>query len=210
MELTRRSTLTLALAALAAPALIRPARAACGPLDLDKVIVFTRKDGSRGLARRESDGAVVIDYVTNRGDWLDRRRVTNGVFEVARVVQESEFPVVGASAPDYTWTYSPKVVAPEDGASWSGRVKEVVEVTISDANATVERQRRRWQASYRFFEPREVTLSGCTLEALTAESEWIDGDATVSLRYVYFPGLRLGLETRRNGKGNGITALHAA
>ncbi len=38
--------------------------------------------------------------------------MTNGVFEVARVVQESEFPVVGASAPDYTWTYSPKVWPP--------------------------------------------------------------------------------------------------
>ncbi len=74
-------------------------------------------------------------------------------------------------------------------------MKEVVEVTISDANATVERQRRRWQASYRFFEPREVTLSGCTLEALTAESEWIDGDTTISLRYVFFP--RLGLGSRR-------------
>ena len=210
MTTSRRRALTLALAALAAPALIRPARAGCGPLNLDKGIVFTRKDGSRGLARREGDGVVVIDYVTNRGDWLDRRRVMNGVFEVARVVQESEYPVVGASAPDYTWTYSPKPVTPEDGASWSGRVKEVVEVTISDANATVERQRRRWQASYRFFEPREVTLSGCTLEALTAESEWIDGGTMISLRYVYFPGLGLGLETRRNGKGNGITALHAA
>ncbi len=56
MELTRRSTLTLALAALAAPALIRPAHADCGPLNLDKGIVFTRKDGSRGLARREATG----------------------------------------------------------------------------------------------------------------------------------------------------------
>lgn len=210
MFLTRRSTLTLAVAALAAPALTRPAMAACSRPDLAKGIVFKRQDGSRGLARREGDGTVVIDYVTNRGEWLDRRRVKNGVFEVARVVQENEFPVVGASAPDYAWTYSPKIVAPEDGAVWTGRIKELVEVTISDERGTVERQRRRWEASYRFSDPREVKLSGCTYRALSAEADWTSDGTTISQRWVYFVDLGLGLETKRNGKANGITALMPA
>lgn len=210
MTLTRRSTLTLALAALAAPALIRPARAECLWPDLAKGIVFQRKDGSRGLARREGDGSVVIDYVVNRGEWLDRRRVRNGVFEVARLVQESEEPVVGASAPDYAWTFSPKIIQPADGAVWTGKVKEVVEVTISDANATVDRRRRTWKASYRFSEPREVTLSGCSLQALTAEAEWTGDGTTITQRWAYFPQLGLGIETRRNGTSNAITALKPA
>ncbi len=210
MILTRRSALTLTLAALAAPTLIRPAAAACSFPDLSKGITFKRQDGSRGLARREGDGTVVIDYVTNRGSWLDRRRVKNGIFEVARVVEESEEPVVGASAPDYKWTYSPKIILPEDGATWAGRVKEVVEVTISDERGTVERQRTRWDASYRVFDPREVKLSGCSYRALSAEAVWQGERGTISQRWVYFPELGLGLETKRNGRANGIVAMGPA
>ena len=210
MRLTRRALLALSLSALATPALIRPASAACQPVDLAKGIAFQRQDGSRGLARLETGGDVVIDYVTNRGYWLDRRRVTHGVFEIGRVVQESEEPMVGASAPDFTWTYSPKPVWPEDGILWSGKVKESSEVTISDANATVERDRTRWTASYRCFEPREVTLSGCTYQALTVEATFVGDRGSRTQRWVYFPQYGLGLETRRDGVTNGITALTPA
>ena len=67
MLFPRRRPLALSFATLAAPALIEPAQAACQRADLDRGIVFRRKDGSRGLARREGDGTVVIDDVTNRG-----------------------------------------------------------------------------------------------------------------------------------------------
>jgi hypothetical protein len=210
MILTRRSALSLTLTTLAAPALIRPAWAACQRADLDKGIVFRRKDGSRGLARREGDGTVVIDYVTNRGEWLDRRRVSHGVFETQRVVQESELPVVGASAPEYRWTFSTKPIWPEDGATWSGKVKEVIEVTISDENGTVERERRNWTANYRCFEPRDVELSGCSYIALTVEAEFTGKGGSHSQRWVYFPELGLGIETRRDGVSNGLTAMGPA
>lgn len=207
MPFPRRHFLTLSLSALAAPALVRPVRAACQRADLDKGIAFRRQDGSKGLARSEGDGTVVIDYVTNRGYWLDRRRVTHGVFEIGRIVEESEEPVVGASAPEYTWTYGRKPIWPEDGATWSGRVKEVVEVTISDENATVQRERQSWTASYRCREPRDVTLSGCSYQALTVEAEFTGKGGSRSQRWVYFPELGLGLETRRNGVSNGLVAL---
>ena len=209
MPVTRRAALTLTLSALAAPALIRPARAACAPVDLGAGIAFTRKDGSKGLAQREGD-VVRIDYVTNRGAWTDIRLVKNGVFEVSRDVEESEEPMVGSSTPSYSWTYSPKIIMPVDGASWSGRVKEVVEVTISDENATVDRRRRRWDAIYRCFEPREVKLSGCTYQALTVEATYSGDGGGHSIRWVYFPEIGLGLETRRNGTGNGLVAMGPA
>lgn len=206
MLFPRRRLLTVCLAALASPALIRPAIAACKPVDLAAGIAFRRKDGSKGVAKTEDDG-VRIDYVTNRGAWTDIRRVKNGVFEVSRTVEENEEPMVGASAPTYSWTYSPKIITPADGANWSGRVKETVEVTISDENATVERRRTQWQAIYRCFEPREVTLSGCTYQALTVEAVFSGDNGGYSQRWVYFPELGLGLETRRNGVSNGLTAL---
>lgn len=210
MNLTRRSLLAAASVALASPLLIRPARAACDFPKLSKGIVFKRQDGSRGLARREGDGTVVIDYVTNRGEWLDRRRVKNGVFEISRVVEESEEPIVGNSAPEYTWTYGRKLATPEDGMTWEGTVKELVEVTISDEHATVDRRRTRWKASYKCIEPREVNLSGCTFDALTVEAVWTGDNGKISQRWVYLPELGLGLETRRNGKANGITDLRQA
>lgn len=209
MLLTRRAALTLTLSALAAPALIQPALAACKPLDLGPGIAFRREDGSRGVARRDGD-TVIIDYVRNRGAWTDLRVVKNGVFEIRRTVEESEEPMVGASAPTYTWTYSPRIIRPEDGATWSGRVKELVEVTISDENATVERQRARWTASYRCFQPRQVSLSGCTHAALTVEATFTGDKGSRSQRWVYFPDLGLGLETRRNGVTNGLVSLATA
>jgi hypothetical protein len=206
MILTRRAALSLTLTALATPALIRPAHAACKPVDLARGIAFARKDGSKGVAKAEGD-EVRIDYVTNRGAWTDIRRARNGVFETSRTVEESELPMVGASAPTYSWTYSPKIITPEDGATWSGRMKETVEVTISDENATVERKRTRWNAIYRCFEPREVTLSGCTYQALTVEAVFSGERGGWSQRWVYFPELGLGIETRRDGVSNGLTAM---
>lgn len=207
MPLSRR-------ALLAAPALFllpRPAWAgACQPLDLDQGIAFRRQDGSRGLARREADGQVRIDYVTNRGAWTDVRRVKNGVFEVQRIVEESEEPMVGSSAPTFSWSYSPKAIQPEDGASWDGTVKEVVEVTISDENATVDRRRASWTAHYSCFNLREVKLSGCTLTALSVEATFVGKNGGRSQRWVYFPDLGLGLETVRDGRENGLTALTPA
>lgn len=209
MPLTRRSLIIGALLPLALPALIRPAAAACAPLDIDRGIAFRRQDGSRGLARREGD-EIRIDYVTNRGAWTDIRRVKNGVFETSRTVEENEEPVVGASAPTYGWSYSPRILTPEDGASWTGKVKELVEVTISDEAGTVQRQKRRWTANYRCFEPREVTLSGCVHPVLSVEATFVGEAGSRSQRWVYFPRLGLGLETVRDGKANGITALTPA
>jgi hypothetical protein len=209
MTLTRRAALALTLTALSAPALIRPAHAACTPADLARGIAFSRKDGSKGVARAEGD-EVLIDYVTNRGAWTDIRLVRNGVFEVSRTVEESVEPMVGASAPTYSWSHSPKIIRPEDGATWSGRVRETVEVTISDENATVERKRTRWDAIYRCFGPREVSLSGCSYAALTVEAAFSGARGGYSQRWVYFPALGLGLETRRDGVSNGLTAMRPA
>ena len=197
---------------LAAPALLLLPRAAgaagsCKPVDLNKGIAFRRQDGSTGLARREPGGLVAIDYVTNRGAWTDQRRAQNGVFEVQRTVEESEQPVVGASAPTYSWSYSPKIITPEDGAIWDGTVKQVVEVTISDEAATVERRRAKWTAHYRCFDRREVKLSGCFYLALSVEASFVGKGGSWTQRWVYFPELGLGLETVRDGKENGITAL---
>ncbi|MEZ5796486.1 MAG: hypothetical protein R3D63_02710 [Paracoccaceae bacterium] len=210
MVLTRRAVLSLPLAALAVPAPGGRAWAGCAALDLARGVAFRRQDGSRGLARREGDGTVFIDYVTNRGAWIDRRRVRNGVFEVSRVVEESEEPMVGASAPDFAWSHGKALIEPAEGAAWKGTVREVISVTLSDEKATVRRQRNSWTASYLCSDLREVTLSGCAHRALTVEASFAGKAGKRSQRWVYFPDLGLGLETRRDGKANGLVALTQA
>lgn len=208
MVLTRRATLTLALSALATPALIRPGLAAqCRALDLVQGVKFTRQDGSKGRAWQESDGRVRIDYVTNRGAAFDLRRVKDGVFEVELVVELSEEPVVGASAPTYRWTFGRSTHVPEPGQGWSGTVRETREVTVSDENATVLRQKTRWTATYAFLEEREVKLSGCTYTTIGVEATSVGKGGTHSLRSVYFTDLGLALETDRDGAADGIVAM---
>jgi hypothetical protein len=210
MLLSRSAALAQSLSTLATSALVRPALAARKSVNMDKGIVFERKDGSQGIAWRQKGSDVVIACVTNRGDWLDRRRVTKGVFEIGRVVRESEFPLVGASAPNHTWTYSPTPVWPEDGLLWSGKVREVSEVTISDANATVQRDRTRRTASYRCFDPRKVKLLGYTYQVLTVEATIVGDRSNRTRRWAFFPEISLGLQTRCDGVTNGITALTPA
>jgi hypothetical protein len=87
-------------------------------------------------------------------------------------------------------------------------VKEKVEVFHD--NVPVGRQHTRWQAIYRCFELREVTLSGCIHRALTVEAVFSGENGGYSQRWVCFPAPGLELETRRNDVLNGVVALGPA
>lgn len=211
MNLPRRLFLSLGASVLAAPALcLRAGAAECsGNLSLERGIAFRRKDGSRGLVRREADGGVVIDYITNEGERTDRRRVVAGVFETWRLYAESEFPVVGSAPPEWTWSYTPKPVTPAAGGGWNGKVREVRDEVGYGTNMreSHSRSRTNWTAEYRFLAREEVKLSGCYLLILPVEATFTSGQVTRSQRWLYFEQHGFGLETRRDGVGNGLTAL---
>ena len=211
MNLPRRQFLSLGTLALAAPALTRRAGAeeCTGTLSLHRGIAFRRKDGSRGLARQESDGAVVIDYITNQGERTDRRRVVQGVFETWRLYAESEFPVVGSAPPEWTWKFSPKPVMPEAGGGWKGKVAELRDEVGYGTNMKESHKRSRtsWTAEYRFLAREEVKISGCYFLILPVEASFTGDLGTRSQRWLYFEQHGFGLETRRDGVGNGLTAL---
>ena len=214
MLISRRSVLTLSIAALATPALMRPGLAASctSYAELGRGIVFKRKDGSRGLARRESDGTVVIDYVNNQGDRVDRRKVVKGVFETWRKYSDSEYPVVGSAPPEWTWKFSPKPVEPEAGGSWSGKVNELRDDVGYGAymKEIHSRSRTTWKATYSFLQTGEANFSGCHYMTLPVEAVFIGEQGTRSQRWIYFPQLGFGIETKRDGVANGITSMQAA
>ena len=212
MLFTRRRLLTTSLAALpllGAPAL---ARAGCQPVDPAKGIVFKRQDGTRGLVRREGDGALVIDYVTNKGARVDRRRSKLGIYELGRVLGDSESAVVGSAAPEWVWKFPGNLPEPEAGKGWSGTVREsLIQISYGDEmkeNRSVSKS--LWQANYRFLERKEVKISGCFYLILPVEAAFVSGSAKRSQRWIYFEREGFGIETRANGKDNGIVALTPA
>lgn len=212
MLIARRRLLSLGLAALplvAAPAL---AGEACQPIDPAKGIVFKRQEGTRGLVRREGDGTLVIDYVTNKGDWMDRRRSRMGIFELGRELNESEYPLVGSAPPEWVWKFPGKLPEPEAGKSWSGTVRETL-IQISYGEEMKENRsetKSRWQATYRFLERKEVKISGCFYLILPVEAEFVSGAAKRSQRWIYFEREGFAIETRADGKDNGIVAMTPA
>lgn len=214
MLLTRRNALSLGVLGLAGPALIgRAAAEDCtAPADLGRGVSFKRKDGSRGLARRESDGTVVIDYVTNRGDYTDRRKTVHGVFETYRLWNDSEYPLVGSSPPEWTWKFSPKPVEPRSGGSWTGKVSQLWDqISYGDEmKAYHSRARSTWKASYQFLADDEAKLSGCYYRTLPVEATFTGLEGTRSQRWIYFTQLGLGIETKRDGVANGLIALSGA
>jgi hypothetical protein len=209
MLITRRSVVTIALTALATPALFRPALADTTYPDLNKGISFKRQDGSRGLARRESDGTVVIDYVTNRGSWIDKRHVVDGVFETYRELNDNEGDLVGSSPPEWFWKYSPKTLEPRAGGIWVGKVAEITDsITYGEEmKAYHNRRKTKWTAEYSFLESKDAKISGITYATVAVEANFSGESGTHSQRWIYFPKLYLGIETKRDGVANGITAL---
>lgn len=214
MLMSRRCVLSLSIAALATPALIRPgfAGSCTSYASLERGIVFKRKDGTRGLARRESDGSVVIDYVNNQGDRTDRRTVVKGVFETRRIYSDSEFPVVGSAPPEFTWKYSPKPVEPEAGGSWSGKVNELRDDVGYGAymKEIHSRSRTTWKATYSFLQLGDANFSGCHYMTLPVEAVFTGEQGTRTQRWIYFPQLGFGIETKRDGVSNGLIDMQAA
>lgn len=210
MSLTRRHILQSGLVLAIVPTGVSAAD--CDAIDLSRGIAFKRQDGTRGLARREGDGTVVIDYVTNKGDWVDRRRTRAGIYETGRILSASEFPVVGSAPPEWQWTYTGKPPEPEAGQGWSAKVKELrIDIGYGDYMKEIRTiNRLSWKVSYSFLAPKEVKISGCPHSIIPVEAVFQGKGATRSQRWIYFPRFGFGIETRRDGKDNGITALTPA
>lgn len=202
---------------LAAPALMLVPRAAlagavCKPVDLSKGIAFRRQDGTTGLARREGDGTVVIDYVTNRGNRTDRRRSRMGIYETDRILDSSEEPVVGSAPPEFVQKFSARGPEPDSGQSWKTRVRQTrIDIGYGDYMKEVRSESHSaWQAEFRFLDGSEVKISGCYHLILPVEATFTSGKETRRQRWIYFPQLGFGIETGRDGVANGIVAMTPA
>lgn len=176
-----------------------------------KGVVFKRQDGSNG--RLQADGGkIVIDYVTGRESWEDERTTLFGVYELSRYLNENEGDLVGSSPPIWTWKFSPKVTVPKAGGGWAGTVKEVVKVVTygDEMKEFVSEQKTKYKSAFAFQAETNVKLSGCSYRMIPVEAVFTGPDDSHSQRWVFFPDLGFGIETKRDGVANGLVMMKPA
>lgn len=176
-----------------------------------KGVVFKRQDGFNGRLQAEGD-KIVIDYVIGRGSWEDERITTLGVYELRRYLNENESDLVGSSPPMWNWKFSPKPTVPQPGLGWAGKVKQVIKVITygDEMKEFVSEQKTTYKTSYTFQAETTAKLSGCTYRMIPVEAVFTGPSDTRSQRWVFFPDLGFGLETKRDGAANGLVAMKPA
>lgn len=205
----RAFLLTLTLATLPGLASARCVK----PEDLATGIAFKRQDGRTGLATA-SGKEVSIDYATNaKGAWTDRRKALRGIYETEwNSTPTEDYYVGGGPGGLFTYRLAGKPPVPKAGATWATRIK----VTLSVDNGTEhgpEVTRSAVEATYSFQPVSEAKLSGCTYRIQPVEAVFLGKDSHATHRWIYFPDLGFGLETRvtdhRTGEDRklGLTAL---
>jgi hypothetical protein len=178
--------------------------------DLTKGVLFTRKDGTTGQITAKGK-ALQVEYVTNRKGWHDSRTTRLGIFETHFSSWLSDAVLVGSAPPVFDWSFSPSPPVPRPGVTWHTGIRQT-ETDVGYGTEMVELVSRRGsniEATFTYLAEAEAKLSGCTYRILPVEATFKGRDSTFTRRWIYFPDLGFGLETRRDGVGNGLTALVA-
>jgi hypothetical protein len=176
---------------LSAPA----AHAAClDAASISKGVAFTRADGRPGVAQAKG-GGIEIDYAAGSDTaWTDERSTRLGIYENTWSYMPADDYYVGGGPGGY-WEYrrGGKDAAPVPGSTWSTTLRS----TLTRETGTEygpEVTRSRIKATYSFLDAQSVTLSGCKYTAIPVELR--GADAKLIRRWMYFPDLGFGLETR--------------
>ena len=181
---------------------------------IEKGVAFARADGHKGLARTR-DGGIFIDYALNTGTaWSDTRRTQLGIYERTWSWSPTdEYYVGGAPGAYYEYKRSGKQPEPRPGTTWSTNLR-IDETNDNGTEAGAQTDTTRLKVSYSFLNAQEVTLSGCKYTAIPVELR--GPSAKLIRRWMYFPDLGFGLETRMTDPESGhdlklgLTSMKAA
>ena len=173
------------------------------PEDLSTGIAFTRQDGRGGLAKADGK-TIVVDYaVKSQTAWHDWRRTTLGLYELAwGWTPTDEYYVGGGPGGSYDYKFSGKPPVPTPGKTWSTTVR-VTETQDNGTEFGPEKTRYSYDVTYSFQATKEVKLSGCPYTVLPVEATFTGPQGHYSRRWIYFPDLGFGLETRQIDHASG-------
>lgn len=191
-------------------ALGQGAAARCvGPGDLATGVTFTREDGRTGRLLRAGD-AVKVDYDIRSDTWVDRRRVTGGVFETDTAWWPVDEVAVGEGVLERHRSFDPAPPAAlEPGGSFTAEVRETALNYAPVENGPIRRG-RVLAVRYAALEPQDVTLGGCGYRVIPLEATWTgEGAAATFQRWLFFPDLGFAIETKTDRGRFGLTALTA-
>lgn len=173
-----------------------PAAACVTAADLADGIAFKRQDGRSGWAQADGAG-VSIDYASDPdNDWSDYRKTRLGIYESLWSWSPSDEAVMGQGpGAGYSYKLAGKPPAPAAGMAWASKVK-VTETTDDGSENGQQSQSYTLKVSYTAQAAKTVRLSGCSYTILPIEAHFTGDHTDLTRRWVYFPDLGFGLETR--------------
>ena len=181
--------------------------------DLALGVAFTRADHRAGMVVSAGD-ALTIDYATSHTSaWTDARSSLMGVFDLAADFHFNDAPTVGGGSPRFVWTFRKHPPVPTPGTAFTTTVRQVRSEDIGTQFPKPD-DVVSYTATYTFLDAKAVTISGCPYTVIPVEAAFAPINATQ--RWLYFPDLGFGIETRTRGfdhetpHNNGITALEPA
>ena len=157
---------------------------------------------------------LVIGSTSSRAHaWHDQRRTTIGIYDLDwSWTPTDEYYVGGGPGGSYTYRFAGRPPVPTPGTSWKTTVsvKESQDIGIRSGPVVT---RYSYDVTYSFQDTAEAKLSGCTYTIQPVEATFTGQNGHYSRRWIYFPDLGFGLETRqidhRSGQDRklGLTAL---
>ena len=172
---------------------------------LVKGVSFKRADGRAGRAVAR-DGGIYVDYAAGKGLWTDERQTLLGIYETNTTSFFSDEELIGSGDTRQTWKFRGKPPVPKAGESWKTRISADA-VTDNSSEQGYQEWSGKFDAVYTFLPEMEAKLSGCAYRAIPVEATFLGEDGGFTRRWLYFADLGFGLETKRDGTGNGLTAL---
>lgn len=183
-------------------ALAGPVMAECVPYKaMKKGVEISLEDGSRWIARQGAKDTVRIDQTNHDGAFAQYVEAPFGVYPI-----ESTRNGIGTIA---IYDYAKTPPQPFDGLNWASNAKQTY-ASQNGLGDVVSRVKVTATGSAL----RQVSISGCEYEAITLDLTVTSDRGTFSLRHLYLPALRFGIQTRFtdvSGKQSrtGITAMRA-
>jgi hypothetical protein len=172
---------------------------------VDQGVVFNRKDNRGGTVIRR-DGRIHIDYSTRSGTWTDERETLFGVFELTQTFYWSDEQLIGDGDTVITQKFRGKLPEPTAGKGWSGTVQSH-DISYNSSEIGYQESNDRMKATFVFLPENNVELSGCTYRVIPVEAAFAYERGGFNRRWLYFPDLGFGLETKQGNTGNGLTVL---
>lgn len=193
-----------------------PAHAECvTPESLAKGVAFKREDGHTGIIRAAGK-MFEIDYASNsNGIWRDKRLSRLGIYDTEwQSTPTNDNYVGGGPGGDFSFRFSGKPPLPQAGTTWSTTVSERKSLEAGLQSGPVI-SRTSYKVTYSFMAAKTAKLSGCSYTIQPVEATFTNKNTDLTRRFIYFPDLGFGLETRvigRHGDASrelGLTSLKA-